>query len=62
MPIINRINPRTDQPADLFAVGVSLPEGDAVLLGHVAALRQHLGVGDHLLSGLALLQENCAIS
>ncbi len=33
----------------LLSVGVRLPEGDTVLLGHVAALGQHLGVRDRLL-------------
>jgi hypothetical protein len=34
----------------LLPVGVRLPEGDTVLLGHVAALGQHLRVGDRLFS------------
>ena len=33
---------------DLLALRVRLPQGDAVLLGHVPALGQHLHVGDHL--------------
>ena len=33
---------------DLLAIGIGLPESDAVLLGHVPALGQHLHVGDHL--------------
>ena len=32
----------------LLALRVCLPERDAVLLGHVPALGQHLHVGDHL--------------
>ena len=33
---------------DLLAIGIGLPESDAVLLGNVPALGQHLHVGDHL--------------
>ena len=33
---------------DLLSVGVGLPEGDAVLLGYVATLRQHFDVRNNL--------------
>ena len=41
---------------NLFPVWVCLPEGDAVLFGHVLALRQHLGVGNLLPVGDTLLR------
>ena len=41
---------------DLLSVGVSLPEGDTVLFGHVPALGQHLRVGYRLLS--CIIQSN----
>ena len=35
---------------DLLAIGIGLPESDAVLLGHVPALGQQLRVRDCLLT------------
>ena len=35
---------------DLLAIGIGLPKSDAVLLGHVPALRQQLRVRDCLLT------------
>ena len=48
----------------LLALGVRLPERDAVLLGDVPALGQHLHVGDHLaaLSSQLVRQGECVTS